>query len=125
MDNKEEQIKLFLEEKNKEEIIELYLQQRYDYIQLEEEVKELKDWNSWYSMWHNKFKEQIKDLTTELETYRPTKLHGNGQCSCYNCEQTIGFNVHWTDCCYRYKGHVYYYECLKSLFGENIFKICK
>lgn len=90
--------------------------------QLEEKCKEiekLNDDNKWYSMWHNKYQEQIKDLTTELETYRPTKLYGNGQCSCYRCEQKTGFNCHWTDWCSRYKGHIYCDDCLKEILKEE------
>lgn len=90
--------------------------------QLEEknnEIKELYDDNKWYAMWHDKFKKQIEDLTTELETYRPTRLHGNGQCSCYRCEQKIGSNRYWTDWCSRYKGHIYCHDCLKEILKEE------
>lgn len=81
-------------------------------IELEKDIE-------WYKIWHNKFKKQIEDLTTELETYRPTKLHGNGQCSCYRCEQKVGFNRHWTDWCYSYKGHTYCSDCLREILKEE------
>lgn len=83
----------------------------------EKEINSLKESNQWYSIWHNKFQDKIKKLQEELETYRPTKLKGNGQCSCYNCEITNGFNRHWTDNCYKFKGQIYCAKCFKILFG--------
>ena len=78
---------------------------------LQEQVKDL----DWYKMWHKKFKKEIEDLTLELETYRPTKLHGNGQCKCSNCG-----TIHWTDWCSRYKGQTLCDKCLKEIMeGEN------
>lgn len=90
--------------------------------QLEEKYKEIEKLandNKWFAMWHNKYQEQIQNLTTELETYRPTKLHGNGQCSCYRCEQKTGFNRHWTDWCSKYKGRIYCNNCLKEILKEE------
>ena len=80
----------------------------------DKEIEELKQWKEWYSMWHNKFKKQIEDLTTELEIYRPTKLHGNGQCKCFNCNA-----INWTDWCSKYKGHIYCDDCLKEILKEE------
>lgn len=88
-------------------------------IEKDKEIEDLKEWQDWYSMWHNKFKKQIEDLTTELETYRPTKLHGNGQCECYNCKQEGNQPIHWTDWCYSYKGHIYCDDCLKEILKEE------
>lgn len=85
--------------------------------QLEEkdkEIEDLKKWQDWYSMWHKEFQKQIEDLTTELETYRPTKLHGNGQCKCFNCNA-----INWTDWCSSYKGHTYCDDCLKEILKEE------
>ena len=80
----------------------------------DEEIEDLKKWQDWYSMWHKKFQKQIEDLTTELETYRPTKLHGNGQCKCFNCNA-----INWTDWCSQYKGHIYCNKCLKDILKEE------
>lgn len=78
---------------------------------LQEQLKNL----DWYKMWHKKFQKEIKDLTTELETYRPTKLSGNGQCKCSNCGV-----VCWTDWFSRYKGQTLCDKCLKEIMGgEN------
>lgn len=55
-------------------------------------VDNLLDDLSWYKMWHSKHREKIKDLEAELTDYRPTKLHGNGQCKCELCGC-----VCWTD----------------------------
>jgi len=67
----------------------------------------------------DKFESQIVDLQKELETYRPMRLRGNGQCSCYNCEKTKGFNRHWTNTCSKYKGHVYCDICLNELLEKE------
>ena len=82
-------------------------------------LQELKEWQDWYSMWHKKFQKQIEDLTTELETYRPTKLHGNGQCECFKCKQEGRQAREWTDWCSRYKGHTYCDDCLKEVLKEE------
>lgn len=80
----------------------------------DKEIGDLKKWKEWYSIWHENFKKQIEDLTTELETYRPTKLHGNGQCKCFNCNA-----INWTDWCSQYKGHIYCNKCLKDILKEE------
>lgn len=72
-----------------------------------------------YRNWHNVYERQISTLMTELETYRPTKLEGNGQCSCYSCEEKEGFNRHWTSWCYRYKGHIYCNNCLTKIISKE------
>ena len=116
-----------MNKKELEKKIEKYLFLFEDYKkslreQIEEKdnkIAELEKDIEWYKIWHNKFKKQIEDLTTELETYRPTKLHGNGQCSCYRCEQKVGFNRHWTDWCYSYKGHTYCSDCLREILKEE------
>lgn len=87
--------------------------------ELEGEIKKTKEDLAWYSMWHKNFNEQINELTSELEIYRPTKLTGDGQCSCYGCEQKQGFNRHWTNSCYRYKGLIYCSECLKEVLDKE------
>ena len=66
-----------------------------------------------------KFQKQIEDLTTELETYRPTKLHGNGQCECFKCKQEGRQAREWTDWCNKYKGHIYCDDCLKEILKEE------
>jgi hypothetical protein len=53
-------------------------------------------------------------LTLELETYRPTKLSGNGQCKCSNCG-----NVSWTDWFSRYKGKTLCNGCLKEIISTE------
>ena len=126
---KEEKIKEKLTSLSKEDV-ELYFQKCYDYEvlwddlvkenqklkqQLEEKEKDI----CWYSMWHKKFQKQIEDLTTELETYRPTKLHGNGQCECFKCKQEGRQAREWTDWCSRYKGHTYCDDCLKEVLKEE------
>ena len=85
----------------------------------DKEIKDLKERQDWYSMWHKQFKKQIEDLTTELETYRPTKLHGNGQCECYKCKIECRQPIHWTDWCSKYKGHIYCDDCLKEILKEE------
>ena len=77
-----ERDKKLFDDKNKE--LEKLKQQL---AEKDKEFEELKEWQQWYEMWHKKFQKQIEDLTTELETYRPTKLHGNGQCECFKCKQ--------------------------------------
>ncbi len=62
-----------------------------------------------YRVWNQLFKKQIEDLKTELETYRPTKLSGNGQCKCSSCGV-----VSWTDWFYKYKGKTLCYDCLQK-----------
>ncbi len=49
------------------------------------------------------------------------KLHGDGQCSCYGCEQDHGWNRIWTDMCYEYEGKIYCGGCLKKLL-KTIYK---
>lgn len=85
----------------------------------DKEIEELKDWNEWYSIWYKEFQKQIEDLTIELETYRPTKLHGNGQCECYKCKIEGRQPRHWTDWCNKYKGHIYCDDCLKEILKEE------
>lgn len=68
----------------------------------------------WYKMWHKKFKKEIDDLTLELETYRPTKLSGNGQCKCSICG-----GVSWTDWFSRYKGKTICDGCLKEIISTE------
>ena len=77
---------------------------------LEEQLKNL----DWYKMWHKKHKKEIEDLTAELETYRPTKLSGNGQCKCDKCGM-----VCWTDWFSRYKGQTLCDKCLKELLQNS------
>ena len=77
---------------------------------LTEELKNL----DWYKMWHKQFKKEIDDLTLELETYRPTKLSGNGQCKCSICGV-----VSWTDWFSRYKGQIICDECVKELLEKK------
>lgn len=116
------QIKQQLEESFTEKDVEGLIEDRNKTIKFlqqelaekDEEIEDLKKWQDWYSMWHNKFKKQIEDLTTELETYRPTKLHGNGQCKCFNCNA-----INWTDWCSSYKGHTYCDDCLKEVLKEE------
>lgn len=101
-----------------DEINKEFVQAVYDWKALcaekDKEIEDLKEWQDWYSMWHKKFQKQIEDLTTELETYRPTKLHGNGQCKCFNCNA-----INWTDWCSQYKGHTYCDDCLKEVLKEE------
>ncbi len=126
MTDKEKTIREYLQTLTKDCVIELCLQYIYDKniaeTQLEEkdkEIEDLKEWQDWYSMWHKKFQKQIEDLTTELETYRPTKLHGNGQCECFKCKQEGRQAREWTDWCSRYKGHTYCDDCLKEVLKEE------
>ena len=81
--------------------------------QIERLTEELKNLD-WYKMWHKKFKKEIDDLTLELETYRPTKLNGNGQCKCSNCGC-----VGWTDWFSRYKGQTLCDKCLKEIISKE------
>lgn len=81
-------------------------------------IVDLEDWKQWYSMWHNKFKKEIEELKTELETYRPTKLNGEGQTTCHKCKQ-----INWT--CfgfYHYKGQTLCDECLKEILAKESIK---
>lgn len=90
--------------------------------QIEEKDKDIEKLHrdkEWYSMWHKEFQKRIEDLTTELETYRPTKLHGNGQCECYKCKQEGKQPIHWTNWCNEYKGHIYCNDCLKEILKEE------
>lgn len=98
---------------------------RQQLTEKDKEIKDLKDWNDWYSMWHKQFKKKIEDLETELETYRPTKLHGNGQCECYKCKVEGRQPIHWTDWCNKYKGHIYCDDCLKEILENNKIKELK
>ena len=73
----------------------------------------------WYKMWHRKFKIEIEKLKKELETYRPTKLIGNGFCTCDKCKEEGRQSYIWTDWCSRYKGHIYCDSCLKEILEEE------
>lgn len=97
------------------EIVEL----KQQFVEKDKEIEDLKEWQEWYSMWHKKFQKQIEELTIELETYRPTKLHGNGQCECYKCKQEGRQSIEWTDWCSRYKGHIYCEDCIKEILKEE------
>ena len=78
-------------------------------------IDELKNDIGWYKMWHNKFKKQIEDLTTELETYRPTRLKGEGQTRCNKCG-----DLSWTCFGYsKYKGQILCDNCLKEMYHCN------
>lgn len=83
------------------------------YEELQENISELKNLE-WYKYWHKKHKKEIEDLTVELETYRPTKLSGNGQCKCSKCGR-----VSWTDWFSRYKGQILCNNCLKELIEKD------
>lgn len=87
-------------------VLDLIHRQKSEIERLTEELKNL----DWYKMWHKKFKKEIDDLTLELETYRPTKLSGHGQCKCGVCGR-----VSWTDWFSRYKGQTLCDECLKEI----------
>ncbi len=121
MSKKEKATREYLQTLSKEQVINLCLQFMFDVevteqqlAEKDKEIEDLKEWKEWYSIWHENFKKQIKDLTTELETYRPTKLHGNGQCKCFNCNA-----INWTDWCSQYKGHIYCNKCLKDILKEE------
>lgn len=117
--SKEQHLKI-LEQSRKIDELETYIDQaKILYEELEKQNVDLKKDIEWYQMWHEKFQGNIKKLQDELETYRPTKLTGNGFCSCFGCEQKNGFNSHWTDWCYRYKGHIYCYDCLQELLNKE------
>lgn len=88
-------------------------------------IEDLKQWKEWYSMRYKNSQKQIEDLTTELETYRPTKLHGNGQCECFKCKQEGRQLRFWTDWCSKYKGHIYCDDCLKEILKEEQIKELK
>ena len=94
----------------------IFYEQKAEIERLTEELKNL----DWYKMWHNKFKKEINDLTLELETYRPTKLSGNGQCKCSNCN-----HISWTDWFSRYKGKTLCDECLKEIISKENKQIVK
>jgi hypothetical protein len=96
-----------------EYIIDLENQRNKLQKQVDELKDELKDLD-WYKMWHKKFKKEIDDLTLELETYRPTKLSGNGQCKCGVCG-----SVCWTDWFSRYKGKTLCNKCLKEIIATE------
>ena len=81
-------------------------------------IEKLQDWVNWYSMWHKKFKNEIEELTKELETYRPTKITGEGQTRCHKCG-----DVSWT--CfgfYHYKGQTLCDKCLKEILAKESLK---
>lgn len=63
--------------------------------------------------------EETIEMSVNGKTYKVIKLHGNGMCSCYGCEQKKGWNRQWTDWCYKYKGHVYCYECLMEVLKDD------
>lgn len=78
-------------------------------------IDELKRDIAWYKMWHKKFQKQIEELTTELETYRPTRLEGEGQTKCSKCG-----DLSWTCFGYsRYKGQTLCDKCLKEIYHHN------
>ena len=83
----------------------------------DKEIADLKEWVDWYKMWHDKFKKQIEDLTTELETYRPTRLKGEGQTKCSKCG-----DLSWTDFGYsKYKGQILCDKCLEEVLkGKDL-----
>lgn len=85
-----------------------YLEQQL--AEKDKEIKNLQEKNNWLSMWHKKFQKEIEDLKTELETYRPTHLKGNGQCQCAICKQ-----INWTDWCIKYDGKTYCDGCFKQV----------
>jgi len=58
-------------------------------------------------------------LTINGKQHKVIKLDGEGQCSCYGCEQKRGWNRMWTCFCYRYEGHVYCYDCLKEILERK------
>lgn len=98
-----------------EEIDSLEYVQETPQIVVAKYIDELKNDLDWYKMWHNKFKKQIEELTTELETYRPTKFTGEGQTTCHRCKE-----INWT--CfgfYHYKGQTLCDKCLKEVLKEN------
>ena len=72
---------------------------------------------AWYKIWHDKFKKQIEDLTTELETYRPTRLKGEGQTKCSKCG-----DLSWTCFGYsKYKGQILCDKCLEEVLkGKDL-----
>lgn len=80
-----------------------------------DKLTEQLEYLNWYKMWHNKFKKEIEDLTLELETYRPTKLSGNGQCKCSNCGV-----ISWTNWFASYKGQTLCNNCLKKCYGVEV-----
>lgn len=80
----------------------------------EKEIEELKCYNNQYEVWRKLQNEQIEKLRTELETYRPTKLKGNGQCVCSVCGQ-----INWTDFCSRYDGKIYCDECFSHIITRD------
>lgn len=92
------------------DIIDIINRQKAEIERLTEELKNL----DWYKMWHKKFKKEIDDLTLELETYRPTKLSGHGQCKCGVCGR-----VSWTDWFSRYKGQTLCDKCLKEIVATE------
>lgn len=91
-------------------------EQKTEIERLTEELKNL----DWYKMWHNRHQTEINDLTLELETYRPTKLSGHGQCKCANCG-----SVSWTDWFSRYKGKTLCNECLKEIMTTEEKQVVK
>ena len=83
---------------------------KHQLAEKDKEIEELKTDNNQYKVWHKLQKEQIEKLKTELETYRPTKLKGNGQCVCSVCRQR-----NWTDWCIKYDGKIYCDKCFKQV----------
>lgn len=100
------------ENNDKEEWIEKFIHTIYEQI-IEPLQKQLKNLD-WYKMWHTKLITETENLTTELETYRPTKLSGNGQCKCDKCGM-----VCWTDWFSKYKGKTLCDKCLKEIMGKE------
>ena len=58
-------------------------------------------------------------LTVNGKQFKVFDLDGDGQCSCYGCEQKTGWNRIWTSFCYEYKGHIYCRKCLMELLEKE------
>lgn len=92
---KEQHLKI-LEQSKKIDELETYIDQaKVLYEELEKQNIDLKDDIEWYKMWCQQFQSKIKKLQDELETYRPTKLTGNGD------------------------GHIYCEDCLQELLNKE------
>ena len=88
-------------------------------VAYEKEICHLENMNKWFKMWHEKFIIENAKLQDELETYRPTKLHGHGQCTCALCKEKGRNATYWTDCCYKYKGNILCSDCLKEILKNE------
>ena len=99
--DKEIDVEFFVETESKEVVI--------------KHIKELQYWLDWYKMWHNKYQKQIEELATELETFRPTKLEGEGLTTCHKCKK-----ISWTSFgFYHYKGQTLCDKCLKEILAKE------